>query len=76
MWRDFSVIQILREINFGELIRSKNRLFAILEAVDWVNFILQKVKIAVNTKFSAFKCLKIADFSLLQTTKKPKIYFT
>ena len=45
--QDFSVIQILREINFGESRSSKNALFAILGAlylVNQVNFSLQKVQ--------------------------------
>ena len=47
MWKfqDFSITQILREINFGELRSSKIEVFAILEAlnlVDLVYFSLQK----------------------------------
>ena len=48
MWKyqDFSVIQILREINFGEHRRSKTGVFDIYEALIFDNsahFNLQKV---------------------------------
>ena len=45
-FQDFSVIQIFREINFGESINPKNAVFAILGALyfdNLVNFSLQKV---------------------------------
>ena len=44
-FHDFSVIQILREINFGESRSSKITVFAIfgaLNIVDLINFSLQK----------------------------------
>ena len=45
-FREFSIIQILSEINFGECRSSKNAIFAILGALNFVNlanFRLQKV---------------------------------
>ena len=55
VWKnqDFSVIQILREINFGECESSKTDVFAIFEALNFVdlqNFSLQKVQ-----NFTRFK---------------------
>ena len=49
MWKfhDFSVTQILCEIDFGESRSSKTAIFAILgplKFVDLVNFILEKVQ--------------------------------
>ena len=49
MWecQDFSVIQILREINFGEFRSCKTAFYAILGAlnfVEMVNFSHQKVQ--------------------------------
>ena len=46
-FQDFSVTQILREINFGEFRSSKNAIFAIFGTpnfIDLVNFSLQKVQ--------------------------------
>ena len=59
VWKfhDFSVIQILREINFGDSTSSKTALFAILGAqnfVHLVDFSLQKIQ----------KCIKIKIQSL------------
>ena len=41
MWkfREFSIIQILSEINFGECRSSKNAIFAILGALNFVSFV-------------------------------------
>ena len=53
-FQDFSIIQILREINFGESRSSKIAISEILEAltfVNLVNFSLQKVQ--------KFKTIKI-----------------
>ena len=43
-FQDFSVIQILREINFGESRSSKIAIFGALDFVNLVNFSLLKVK--------------------------------
>ena len=72
-FQDFCVIQILREINFGESRSSKIAFFAILvtlDFVDMVNFSLQKVqKFIKKSTFRAFKCFKMADFALLESPK-------
>ena len=70
MWKlqDYSVIQILREINFGDSRSSKTAIFAILGApnfVNLVNFSLQKVQKSIESKFKASKCVKMSDFALL-----------
>ena len=59
MWKfeNFSVIQILREINFGESRSSKTAVFAIFGAVTFVDLLncsIQKVQ----------KCIKIKIQSL------------
>ena len=50
VWKfhDFSVTQILREINFGESRSSENAVFAIHWAQNLVNFSLQKVQKFIN----------------------------
>ena len=56
-FQNFSVTQILREINFGESRSYESAVFAILEALDLVDFLnlsFQKVK----------KCIKIKIQSL------------
>ena len=68
----FSVIQILREINFGESRSSKNAIFAIFGAPNFVflvNFSLQKAQKSLKSKFRASKCFKIAYFALLESKK-------
>ena len=65
--QDFSVIQIFREINFGESRGAKTAVFAILgdlNFVDLVNFSLQKVQ-----KFRDSECGKMADFTLQESSK-------
>ena len=69
---NFSVNQILREINFAECM-SETAVFATLGAVNFVNlvyFSLQKVqKFIKKSKFRAFKSGKIADFALQYSSK-------
>ena len=48
--QDFSVIQILREINFGDSRSSKTDIFAIKGALTLVNFSLQKVQKFIELK--------------------------
>ena len=71
MWKslDFSIIQILREINFGEFKGSIIVVFAIIGALNYVDFALQKVQKFTKSKFRAFKCVKMADFALLISPK-------
>ena len=67
---DFSVIQILREINFRESRSSETAVFAIFEALSLVNLVnsrLPKVeKLKKKSKFRASKCVQMVDFPLLQ----------
>ena len=75
MWKfqDFlkcHVTHILCEINFEETRSPKTAFFAILGAlniVTLVNFILQKVQKFKKSKFRASKCVKMADFALLES---------
>ena len=50
-FQDFFVIQILREINFGECGSAKNAFFDIFEALNWVVF-------GKKSKIIASKCAK------------------
>ena len=65
---DFSVTQILREINFGKSRSSKTADFAILGALNFVhvvNFCLKKCKHSKKVKFRASQFVKIAYFQML-----------
>ena len=58
MWKfqDFSVIEILREINVGESRSAKIAILAIfgaLNLVDLVNYSLQKVQISMKIKIQS-----------------------
>ena len=70
MWKfhDFSVTQILREINFGEFRRLKSAIFAILGALNFVYLVkvcLEKCKNSYKSKARASKCVEMADFETL-----------
>ena len=55
-WQDFSVTQILREINFGESRSPKTAFFTILKAlyfVNLVNFSIQKVQKYIKFKIQS-----------------------
>ena len=54
-FQDFSITQILREINFGEFRSAKIAVFANFGA-------LKKCKNACKSQFRASKCIKMADF--------------
>ena len=74
MWKFqyFSVIQILREINFGGSRSSETAVFAILEAqnsVDLVNFSLQKMQKFSKNQNSVSKITKMAFLELLGSQK-------
>ena len=58
----FFIIQILREINFGEFRSAKIAVFANFGA-------LKKCKNACKSQFRASKCIKIADFAILESPK-------
>ena len=71
VWRfqDFSVIQILCEIKFGESRSSEMAVFANFGARNCVNLIIsafQSAKIHKKSKFTAPKFVKLADFALLE----------
>ena len=77
-FQDFSVIQILREINLRESRSSKTSVFAILGALNFVDFVifsLQKVQKFIKIKIGASKCVKMADFALLKSLKLIKRKF-
>ena len=74
MWKfqDFYVIQILREIIFEESRSCKTTVFAILEALNFINLVnfgLQIVQKFKKAKFRASKCVKMADFAILESLK-------
>ena len=74
VWKfhDFSINQILREINFGESRSAETAIFVIfgaLNSVDLVNSSLQKVQKSRTLKFRASKCVKMADFALQESLK-------
>ena len=66
MWKiqDFSITQILCEINFGDSRSAKTAVFDILGAVKFdnvVNFSLERLqKIHKNQNPEPFKCVKMA----------------
>ena len=68
-FQDFSVIQILREINFGgsKFKKSRFAIFEALHSVDLINFSLLDANINTKLKFRAIKYVKMADFSLLES---------
>ena len=68
--QDFYIIQILREINFGESRGSETAVFAISRALRYANLVnssLQKVQKFKKSKFRASRCVKMADFALLES---------
>ena len=74
MWKfqDFSVTQILREINFEESRSYKSAVFAIIEALNFVNLVnysLQMVQKLQKSKFRVCKCVKMPDFAFLTSHK-------
>ena len=71
MWKfqDFSVTQILREINFEESRSYKSAVFAIIEALNFVNLVnysLQMVQKLQKSKFRVCKCVKMPDFAFCE----------
>ena len=75
MWKfqDFSITQILREINFEDSRMAKTAIFAILRAVNFVqmvNFSLKKsTKIHKNQNSESLNVVKMADFVLQKSSK-------
>ena len=71
-YQDFSITQILRKINFWDSTSAKTAIFAILGAdnfVNLMNFSLQKVEKSIKIKIQSPKCVKMADFALLESSK-------
>ena len=71
MWKfhNFSVTQILREINLGDSRSSKIAVLAILGALKMIILVNFKCKKSLRSQFKAYKCIKIADFALLKSQK-------
>ena len=67
MWKfyDFSVTQILREINFGEFRGSKSAIFGALNFVYWVNSSLQKVQKFIEIKIQSLSMCENGNFETL-----------
>ena len=69
MWKvnDFSLTQILREINFSESRSSKTAFFAILEALNLSNLCsrFQSSKIAKNHKNKISEPLKVLKWQIM-----------
>ena len=71
-FQDYSVIQILREINFGQYKSYKTEFFAIFETLNLISLVivsLPQVQILIKSKFRASKCDKMADFAGLKSSK-------
>ena len=70
--KDFSAIQIFREINFGHLLAPRTAILTIWEAQNYVflgTFDISSVKFLQKSKFQSFKIVKIAVFDLLKSAK-------
>ena len=68
----FSVIHILREINFEDSRSPKNVIFAILGAIDCINvvkFSLENCKNPLKSKFRVSECVEMADFVILESPR-------
>ena len=76
-FQDFSVTQILREINFGKSKSSKTDIFATLGVLNFVSFVkfrLAKVqKFKKKLKFRASQCVRMADFDFTKNLSVRKI---
>ena len=62
-FQDFSVTQILREINFGEFKSAQSAVFAILEAL---NFYFYGFLHFLNIKITEFKAPKMSKTAILE----------
>ena len=77
MWKfqDFCVIQILREINFGESRSCESAIFCHFRDFEvWILLIRQisafkMCQNSLKSKYRASKCVRIADFVLLESQK-------
>ena len=71
-FQDLSVIHILREINFGESRSAKPAIVTHFEPLIFYFYAflyLLKAEICQKLKFSASKCVKMTDFTLLESPK-------
>ena len=71
-FQDFCITEILCEINFVDSRSAKTVDFAILGALNSVDLIIsayKKCKNSSKSKFRASKCVKMADFALLESPK-------
>ena len=73
VWKcqDFSVIQILREINFEQYIKSKTAGVFIFWALDFVNFI--NCILQIVEKFKHFRAPKVAKNAVLEFLDPSKL---
>ena len=74
VWKfhDFSITQILREINYGEYRSPKNGSYCFFGALNFVfgSFsAFKKCKKSQKSKFRASKWVKMADLALLESPK-------
>ena len=70
-YQDFSVVQIFREISFGESDFLKLPFLGALKIVNLVNFSHQKLKKSFQIKIQSLlvNVLKMADFALIESVK-------
>ena len=65
-FQDFSLIQILRETDFGGCRSSKTAVFAIFWALNFVNLEHFSLK---KSNSRVLKCVKMADLALIEPHK-------
>ena len=64
-FKNFSITQILREINFGDCRSSKTVFFAIIKALNFLILVIfspQEVQNSWKSKFRVSQCVKTAGF--------------
>ena len=69
MWKfqDFSVIQILREINFVDLESSKNTVLAVFGALNLANLTILSFEKVQKFLCRVSEYAKVGDFALLES---------
>ena len=72
-FQDIYVTQILRDINFGESRSSKNDVFAIFGALDFVNLVILAFKKSKNTQKTKFKASERVEMSIFETADSPTL---
>ena len=76
-FQNFSVIQILREINFGHSRSYKTAVLAILGALNFaylVNFSLHKVQKFLKINIGESRSSKTATFAIFEAMKSAKVH--